>query len=241
MQEMGEVTEAAGRLAKKWRNQWKHQGSTNACNTNMELTKGHEQQPRSTNRWTKQNWKTIHLGWLAQHQMLTSTRTDLETTLGPQRIKQALDIGNYQEIVEHGWDMWEQQNKALHQSALNRDTILEKDINNQIRQMYALGPGQLTWADISLLKNPILEHQLSLPMTTKQQWLESIVAAIHRKKLHKYGATVAEQWLMEAWVIWNPEQPAPVPTSHQCRPTQQARQHGIFNYYIIYINSEESG
>jgi len=66
------------------------------------------------------------------------------------------------------WDMWQQQNNALHKSTLNEEAILENNINDQIRQTYAFEPGQLTWADIGLLKNHI-ERQLSLPMTTKQQ------------------------------------------------------------------------
>jgi len=108
--------------------------------------------------------------------------------------------------------MWEQWNKALHASALNWEAILEKDINDQIRQMYTLGPSQLAQVDIGFLKKPV-DPQLSLPMTTKQQWLESIMVAIHRKKLHKYKAIAAKQQLMETWMIRNPVQLIPVPVS----------------------------
>jgi len=91
-----------------------------------------------------------------------------------------------------------------------------EDTNNKIRQMYAIGLGQLARIDIGLMKHP-LRHQLDLPLHTKRQWLESIAAAIHRKKLHKHGAMMtAEQRLMETWVIQNHMQPAPVTVS-ECR------------------------
>jgi len=74
--------------------------------------------------------------------------------------------------------MWEQWNGALHKSPLNWENILEKDINVKIWQAYAVGTRQLAQANIGLLRNT-LDHQLSLLMTTKQQWLESIEAALH--------------------------------------------------------------
>jgi len=66
------------------------------------------------------------------------------------------------------WDMWEHQNKALHNSMNNHKLILEKDLNDKIKQIYAIGPGQLAQADIGLMKHP-LEHQLQLLLLTKQQ------------------------------------------------------------------------
>jgi len=74
--------------------------------------------------------------------------------------------------------MWEQWNGALHKSPLNWENILEKDINDKIWQTYEVGPRQLAQANIGLPRNT-LDHQLSLLMTTKQQWLESIEAALH--------------------------------------------------------------
>jgi len=96
--------------------------------------------------------------------------------------------------------MWEQWNNVLHKSNHNREAILEKDINNKIRQMYAIGPGQLAQLDIGLMWH-LLKHHLGHSLHTKQQWLESIVVALHRKQLHEYGAMTTEQRLMEMWVI----------------------------------------
>jgi len=101
--------------------------------------------------------------------------------------------------------MWEQQNKALHNSSLNQELIVEKDVNDKIRQIYEDGTGQLLRTDFGLVKHPV-EHQLQLPLNAKQQWLDSISVAVHQKNLHKHGAMLAEQQLMETWVIQNPAQ-----------------------------------
>jgi len=110
--------------------------------------------------------------------------------------------------------MWEQQNEALHDSDTNRELIREKDINDQIWHIYVWGPGQLTCTDIGLMRDT-LEQQLQLPSETKQQWLGSITTAVHQRTLHKHGMMLAEQRLMETWVIRNPTCQAPVPISHQ--------------------------
>jgi len=106
-------------------------------------------------------------------------------------------------LWEVAWDMWDQRNEALHKSNLNQEFILEKDINDQVRNIYAVGPNQLAWANLGLMRNS-LEHQLQLPLGTKQQWVASIEVALHRKHLHKHGDMIAKQQLMETWVIRNP-------------------------------------
>jgi len=68
---------------------------------------------------------------------------------------------------------------------------LEKDLNDKIKQIYAIGPGQLAQVDISLMKHP-LEHQLQLLLLTKHQWLDSIAAAVHWKQLHKHRNMIAK-------------------------------------------------
>jgi len=112
------------------------------------------------------------------------------------------------------WDMWDQRNEALHESSLNREQILEKDTNDQIKQIYAVGIGQLTRTDFALMKNPI-EHQLQLPLQTKRQWVASIEAALQRKQLHEHGTMLAEQRLMAAWVIRNPPRRTPAPVAQR--------------------------
>jgi len=106
-------------------------------------------------------------------------------------------------LWEVAWDMWDQWNEALHESNLNCELILEKDINNHIRNIYVVGPNKLAQTDLSLMRKP-LEHQLQLPLGTKQQWVATIEVALHRKHLHEHGAMIAKQQLMETWVIRNP-------------------------------------
>jgi len=69
-------------------------------------------------------------------------------------------------------------------------------------------------------------------MTTKQQWLESIMAAIHWKQLHEYGAMAAEQRLMETWVIRNPPMPAPAPVLQRHTATQISRLKNTLQLHI---------
>jgi len=90
------------------------------------------------------------------------------------------------------WDMWEQRNDALHESEQNREAILGRDTNNKIKQAYAIGMGQLARTDFGLMANT-LEHHLGQPHHTQKLWLESIAAAIHRRKLHEHGVMTAEQ------------------------------------------------
>jgi len=117
------------------------------------------------------------------------------------------------------WDMWEQRNDILHESEQNREAILECNTNNKMKQMYAIGPGQLARTDFGLMAHT-LEHHLGQPHHTKKLWLESIAAAIHRRKLHEHGAMMAEQRLMETWVVRNPMRPPPLPTSQRHTPSQ---------------------
>jgi len=92
--------------------------------------------------------------------------------------------------------MWEQWNEALHNSDNNCELILETAVNNQIRQIYATGLGQLACTNLGLMRNSV-DQQIQLPLQTKLDWVDSIAAAIHRKQLHEHGAMVGEQQIME--------------------------------------------
>jgi len=120
------------------------------------------------------------------------------------------------------WDMWDQRNEALHDSGLNRELILKKDINDQIKQIYAVVMGQLACMDVGLMWNSV-EHQLQLPLQTKQQWVASVDVALHRKHLHEHGTMLAEQQLMENWVIRNPPCQTPAPVSQRWVSHSQER------------------
>jgi len=50
------------------------------------------------------------------------------------------------------WDMWQHQNKALHKSDVNRQEIVEADINQEIHQTYAQGSSPLPQAARPLMR-----------------------------------------------------------------------------------------
>ncbi len=97
------------------------------------------------------------------------------------------------------WDMWAHRNGILHNSPTARQEILEKQINDQIRAIYAGGTQALPRDAIGLLRKP-LEHTLQLPLSTKQQWVESVNNASARKQRHEYGNYVSEQRFMAIWL-----------------------------------------
>jgi len=150
---------------------------------------------------------------MAEQRMERTTRTSMER-MRSRKSSRRWTSELIKKLWNVAWDMWEQQNDALHESNLNRETILEKDINDKIRKIYSVGIGQLTRGDFGLMKHP-LEHQLQLPINTKQQWVESIEAMLHRKKIHEHRSMLAEQRLMETWVVRNPTRRPPVQVSQR--------------------------
>jgi len=152
-------------------------------------------------RWLSQEWRAHQEQTWAQ---IRSRKSSKQWT--SELIKKLWNVA---------WDMWEQWNKVLHNSDTNRELILETTVNDQIRQIYAIGLGQLAHRDFGLMKNSV-DQQLQLPLQAKRLWVESITVAIHRKQLHKHGAMVGEQRLMETWVIRNPPR-RPAAPAHQRR------------------------
>jgi len=74
------------------------------------------------------------------------------------------------------WDMWQHCNKALHESDINCQAILEEEVNDQIRQVYTQGLGQLP-ADAKHFMKWSLTKLLKLPASYKNQWIASVDAA----------------------------------------------------------------
>jgi len=99
------------------------------------------------------------------------------------------------------WDMWAHHNGILHQSTMARQDILEKHVNDQICDIYDCGSQALPRDAIGFLRK-LKDQVLQLPLTTKQQWLESVQIAISRKKRHEYGNYISEQQFMATWVIY---------------------------------------
>jgi len=53
------------------------------------------------------------------------------------------------------WDMWQHCNKALHESEVNQQEIVEEDINWQIGQLYAQGKEKLPREAQPLMKRSL--------------------------------------------------------------------------------------
>jgi len=97
------------------------------------------------------------------------------------------------------WDMWDHRNEALHQSADYQAEILDSLIDDQIRIFYGQGP-QAVPRDAIAFFNGNLEDLIQKPKHYKEQWVESVKAAIQQKKHHEYGAYISEQRGMRRWL-----------------------------------------
>ncbi len=95
------------------------------------------------------------------------------------------------------WDMWDHQNEALHASDSYQD-ILESKINDQIGAMFNHRLQAIPWDSFALFQGSV-DDLLQHSQCYKEQWLESIHAAIKQKQHHKHGAYISEQCGMQCW------------------------------------------
>jgi len=99
------------------------------------------------------------------------------------------------------WDMWQHCNKALHESDINRQAILEEEVNDQIRQVYTQGLGQLPADAKHFMKCP-LTKLLKLPASYKNQWIASVDAARIWYIQQKASPTYPERKFMTDYFYW---------------------------------------
>jgi len=131
--------------------------------------------------WVACSWGSQHgQVWLVSHLCKSSKRWTTEL------IKKLLNVA---------WDMWEHCNSTLHHSSNAQQQIVESLVNNAIREKYAQGPHILSRDAMHFMTSPV-EHQLSLPLAAKQQWLKSVELASTRKECHDFGHYLQEQWFM---------------------------------------------
>jgi len=97
------------------------------------------------------------------------------------------------------WDMWQHQNKVLHEEPDNQALILEVKINIRATKLYNLGPQAFTLS-AALMKHT-LPALLQLPKDYKAHWVElSHIAKARRDKM-KAGPYHQEHWYMQIWLI----------------------------------------
>jgi len=95
--------------------------------------------------------------------------------------------------------MWDHRNEALHNSEMYRADILDSQINDKVRQLYSHGLQEVPRDAFPMFRDP-LETLLSKPLYYKEQWVQSVKAAIKRKKRHDHGAYLSEQQGMQCWL-----------------------------------------
>jgi len=103
-------------------------------------------------------------------------------------------------LWEVSWDLWTHRNMELHSSEEARTLILEADINRRIVEAFLHGSSGLPRDAVHLL-NQTKEQVLQWPLTTKQQWLDSLAAAKRRAERANRDPLAGERELMERWVI----------------------------------------
>jgi len=98
------------------------------------------------------------------------------------------------------WDMWQHQNKALHEEPDNRALILETGVNEQVTELYNLGAGAFL-PSAALMKHT-LPDLLQLPQAYKIHWIGSAKIAKDRKDKQRAGPYASERRYMQTWLIW---------------------------------------
>jgi len=88
----------------------------------------------------------------------------------------------------------------FHLSAEARILIIEEDANCQIEEAYLSGSGGLPRDAVHLLQRS-KEQVLQWPLTTKQQWLDSLEVAKKQWQQSNQDPLAGERALMVTWVL----------------------------------------
>jgi len=97
------------------------------------------------------------------------------------------------------WDMWDHQNRILHNTSQPREDILDSAINDQVRYLFSLGLQAVPRDTFRFFAQPA-DVLLSKSRQYKIQWVASMEVAIKRKQHHKYGSYLLEQHFMRRWL-----------------------------------------
>jgi len=98
-------------------------------------------------------------------------------------------------LMMTAWDMWNYRNKALHKLEINKQDILEANVNKQIREVYGKGV-RSSLPDTHVLMKRSLAQLLSFSTQYKNKWLASVDAAMARSNQHKLGQTCTQRRLV---------------------------------------------
>jgi len=145
-------------------------------------------------------------------------------------------------LADTAWDMWHHQNKVLHKSSHNKENLLEANINQELQELYDLGP-QSVPQDALHIRKQMAEQLRQLPSMYKHQWVETMKLAQARHKwalegpyhLECQGMTISQPHLI---------QHTNTPQScNRCKPGSSLvtiNPHGIdvknnYNHWAIYV------
>jgi len=96
------------------------------------------------------------------------------------------------------WDMWQHWNEVLHENQDNQPRILETETNQQVSELYALGPSVFDYGN-TLLKHPLPEL-LQLPHAYKKHWVKTATLAKAHQDRRKAGPYQSERRAMQIWL-----------------------------------------
>jgi len=95
--------------------------------------------------------------------------------------------------------MWDHQNEALHNLPEYQADILDSWINEQVQTLFWQGTHAVPQDTFTLFQGPLADL-LQKTKEYKEQWVQSVEAAILRKQHHEHGAYILEQCTICRWL-----------------------------------------
>jgi len=93
---------------------------------------------------------------------------------------------------------WDMCNEALHEDPENQPQILEAEVNQDVTELYSLGPG--AFANSTAIFKHLLGELLQLPHAYKSHWVEMAKIAKAQKDRRKAGPYQQECRSMQIWL-----------------------------------------
>ncbi len=110
------------------------------------------------------------------------------------------------ELIKHliltAWNMWQHQNKALHDTEENHHVILEDEVNRRITTLYTRGPDAFSNSTTTLFEWSEADL-IQIPLAYKTQCVATAIIAQAICNRQKAGPYSNECQCMQTWVIWN--------------------------------------
>jgi len=170
-------------------NNWQNTRETNTINTASEASK-------------EQSW----LGWnLALDGVISKKWQEEQAAVWKafklRKSSQRWTTALIQRLVDMAWDMWHHRNEVLHNSSYNKEHLLEANINQELQDLYYLGPQLLPQDAFHLWKRTAAQLK-QLPSLYKHQWVETVKLAQARPEQALEGPYCLECQGMRQFFHW---------------------------------------